>query len=251
MPKNFEEQYRYTQNRELSWLRFDRRVLEEAADPGVPALERLKFVSIFSSNLDEFFMVRVGSLFDLAHMTPDNTDNKTGWTPAEQLHHIYRVIPGLLAMKQQIYAAVIDDLARSGVQDVLSEALGTDDLKRVNRFFKTELLPVLSPIVIAPNHPVPHLVNKRLYAAALLESKKGHRAVGIVPVPDSAPPYLLLTDGKRFVRTENILLRWLLAWTSRWMTASRPVRFSCRFSMNHFCSYRLYFNFNTSFANSM
>ena len=209
MPKNLEEPYRYTQNRELSWLRFDRRVLEEAADPGVPALERLKFVSIFSSNLDEFFMVRVGSLFDLAHMTPDNTDNKTGWTPAEQLHHIYRVIPGLLAMKQQIYAAVIDDLARSGVQDVLSEALGTDDLKRVNRFFKTELLPVLSPIVIAPNHPVPHLVNKRLYAAALLESKKGHRAVGIVPVPDSAPPYLLLTDGKRFVRTENILLRWL------------------------------------------
>ncbi len=209
MPKNFEEPYRYTQNRELSWLRFDRRVLEEAADPGVPALERLKFVSIFSSNLDEFFMVRVGSLFDLAHMTPDNTDNKTGWTPAEQLHHIYRVIPGLLAMKQQIYAAVIDDLARSGMQDVLPEALGTDDLKQINRFFKTELLPVLSPIVIGPNHPVPHLVNKKLYAAALLESKKGHKAVGIVPVPDSAPPYLLLTDGKRFVRTENILLRWL------------------------------------------
>lgn len=101
MPKNFEEPYRYTQNRELSWLHFDRRVLEEAADPGVPALERLKFVSIFSSNLDEFFMVRVGSLFDLARMTPDNTDNKTGWTPAEQLHHIYRVIPGLLSMKNK------------------------------------------------------------------------------------------------------------------------------------------------------
>lgn len=209
MPKNFEEPYRYTQNRELSWLHFDRRVLEEAADPGVPALERLKFVSIFSSNLDEFFMVRVGSLFDLARMTPDNTDNKTGWMPAEQLHHIYRVIPGLLSMKKQIYAAVMDELARSGVQDILPEALGTDDLKQINRFFKTELLPVLSPIVIGPNHPVPHLVNKKLYAAALLESKKGHKAVGIVPVPDSAPPYLLLTDGKRFVRTENILLRWL------------------------------------------
>ena len=209
MPKNFEEQYRYTQNRELSWLRFDRRVLEEAADPGVPALERLKFVSIFSSNLDEFFMVRVGSLFDLARMTPDDTDNKTGWTPAQQLHHVYRAIPGLLTMKQQIYTAVMETLAKDGIQDASIETLDAGELKQVNRFFKTELLPVLSPIVIAPNHPVPHLVNKKLYAAALLESKKGHRAVGIVPVPDSAPPYLLLSDGKRFVRTENILLRWL------------------------------------------
>ena len=209
MPKNFEEQYRYTQNRELSWLRFDRRVLEEAADPGVPALERLKFVSIFSSNLDEFFMVRVGSLFDLARMTPDDTDNKTGWTPAQQLHHVYRAIPGLLTMKQQIYTAVMETLAKDGIQDASIETLDAGELKQVNRFFKTELLPVLSPIVIAPNHPVPHLVNKKLYAAALLESKRGHKAIGIVPVPDSAPPYLLLSDGKRFVRTENILLRWL------------------------------------------
>lgn len=209
MPKNFEGQYRYTQNRELSWLRFDRRVLEEAADPGVPALERLKFVSIFSSNLDEFFMVRVGSLFDLACMTPDDTDSKTGWTPAQQLHHVYHTIPGLLAMKQQIYTAVMEELRRSGVQDILPETLGTDDLKQVNRFFKTELLPVLSPIVIAPNHPVPHLVNKRLYAAALLESKKGHKAIGIVPAPDSAPPFFLLPGETRFVHTENILLRWL------------------------------------------
>lgn len=209
MPKNFEEPYRYTQNRELSWLRFDRRVLEEAADPGVPALERLKFVSIFSSNLDEFFMVRVGSLFDLAHMTPDNTDNKTDWTPAEQLHHIYRVIPGLLAMKQQIYTAVMETLAQSGIQDVSPETLDAGELKQINRFFKTELLPILSPIVIVPNHPVPHLVNKRLYAAALLESKKGHKAIGIVPAPDSAPPFFLLPGETRFVRTENILLRWL------------------------------------------
>ena len=88
MSKNPEKQYRYTQNRELSWLRFNQRVLEEAADPAVPALERLKFISIFSSNLDEFFMVRAGSLFDLARMTPDDADSKTGWTPAQQLHQI-------------------------------------------------------------------------------------------------------------------------------------------------------------------
>lgn len=211
MPKNFEGQYRYTQNRELSWLRFDRRVLEEAADPAVPALERLKFVSIFSSNLDEFFMVRVGSLFDLARMTPNDTDNKTGWTPAEQLHRVYRAIPGLLAMKKQIYTAVMEELRRSGIEDALPETLDAGELKQVNRFFKTELLPVLSPILLGPNHPVPHLVNKNLYAAALLESKKGHRAVGIVPVPESAPPFFMLSDTVRFVRTENILLRWLPA----------------------------------------
>ena len=209
MPKNTQKQYRYTQNRELSWLRFDRRVLEEAADSSVPALERLKFVSIFSSNLDELFMVRVGSLFDLAHMTPDDTDSKTGWTPVEQLHNVYRAIPGLLTMKKQIYAAVMEELRRCGIEDVFPDALDAGDLKQMNRFFKTELLPVLSPIAIGPNHPVPHLVNKKLCAAALLENKKGHKAVGIIPVPDSAPPYLLLADGKRFVRTESILLRWL------------------------------------------
>ena len=207
MPKNSEGPYRYTQNRELSWLRFDRRVLEEAADPGVPALERLKFVSIFSSNLDEFFMVRAGSLVDLARMTPDDTDNKTGWTPAQQLRQIYRAIPGLLTMKKQIYTAVMETLAKDGIQDASIETLDAGELKQVNRFFKTELLPVLSPIVIAPNHPVPHLVNKNLYAAALLESKKGHRAIGIMPVPESMPPFLLLPGGTRFVRTENILLR--------------------------------------------
>ena len=209
MPKNTQEQYRYTQNRELSWLRFDRRVLEEAADPSVPALERLKFVSIFSSNLDEFFMVRVGSLFDLARMTPDDKDNKTGWTPTEQLHHIYHAVPGLLAMKQQIYSGVMEELGRSGIFDVLPDALDAGALKQLNRFFKVELLPVLSPILIGANHPVPHLVNKHLYAAALLENKKGHKAIGIVPLPENVPPYLMLSDGTRFVRTENILLRWL------------------------------------------
>ena len=201
--------YHYTQNRELSWLRFNRRVLEEAADTAVPAWERLKFVSIFSSNLDEFFMVRVGSLFDLARMMPDDRDSKTGWTPSEQLRHIYQAIPELLSMKEQIYAAVMGELHRSGIQDVLPESLTAGDMKQIHCFFKNEMLPVLSPILIAPNHPVPHLVNKRLYVAARLENKKGHRAVGIVPVPDSLPPYLLLADGTRFVRTENILLHWL------------------------------------------
>ena len=211
MPKDTQSQYRYTQDRELSWLRFNGRVLEEAADPDVPVLERLKFLAIFSSNLDEFFMVRVGSLFDLARMTPHDTDNKTGCTPSEQLRHIYRAVPELLARKKQLCAAVMDELLRYGIRDVLPDAADAGELKQISRFFKTELLPVLSPILLGPNHPVPHLVNKRLYAAALLENKKGDKAAGIVPVPDSAPPFLLFPGGKRFVRTENILLRWLPA----------------------------------------
>ncbi len=209
MSKNIEKQYQYTQSRELSWLRFDQRVLIEAADISVPALERLKFISIFSSNLDEFFMVRVGSLFDLARMTPNDTDSKTGWTSLQQLNHIYRAIPSLLTMKKQIYKAVMEELNKSGIKDVSFKEMDASDLKQVNRFFKNELLPLLSPILIGPNHPIPHLVNKNLYAAALLENKKGHKAIGIVPVPDNVSSFLLLNDNKRYIRTENILLRFL------------------------------------------
>jgi polyphosphate kinase 1 len=210
MSKIIEEgRYRYTQNRELSWLRFNQRVLEEAADANVPALERLKFISIFTSNLDEFFMVRVGSLFDLARMTPDDRDNKSGWTPVEQLDRIYRAIPALLTMKKQIYTSVMDELGKSGIRDVSLEEAREEDLKQIDHFYRNELLPVLSPILIGSNHPVPHLVNKKPYVAALLENKKGRKAIGILPMPDSAAPYIFLADRRRFVRTENVLRRWM------------------------------------------
>lgn len=205
MPKS----YNYTQNREISWLRFNQRVLEEASDNNVPPLERLKFVSIFTSNLDEFFMVRVGSFFDIARMMPDDRDSKTGWTPKEQLHNIYKTIPSLLTMKKQIYNAVMEELSKDGINDLSPNKLDSASLKQVNRFFKNELLPVISPILIGPNHPVPHLVNKGLYAVALLVNKKGHKSLGIVPVPDSAPSYLLLNNERNYVRTENILLKWI------------------------------------------
>lgn len=203
------EKYPYTQNRELSWLRFDQRVLEEAADPEVPVLERLKFVSIFSSNLDEFFMVRVGSLFDISKISPEETDNKTGMTASQQLQKIYRTLPGLLNMKKEIYRAVCGQLEKAGIADLTMEALDSQETKLCSRFFKDELLPVLSPILIGPHHPIPHLANKALHVAALLEDKKGRKAVGIVPIPESVPPFLMMPDGMRFVRTETILLRWL------------------------------------------
>ena len=208
MSENSQREYAYTQNRELSWLRFNRRVLEEASDASVPALERLKFISIFCSNLDEFFMIRVGSLFDITRIDPLKTDSRTGWTADKQLDEVYKTIPGLLAMKEHIYADVAQELEKSGICDVSFDGLTDDETKRINRFFRTDMLPVLSPILIGPNHPLPHLVNKRLYTAALLEHKK-EKAVGIVPLPDSLPPFVMLPDGKRYIRTENILLHWL------------------------------------------
>ncbi len=215
--------YPYTQNRELSWLRFNQRVLEEAADPGVPLLERLKFIAIFSNNLDEFFMVRVGSLFDIAHVSPAEVDNKTGWTAAEQLDRIYATVPGLIAMKKQIYRTVWDALRAEGIEDVPMSGLSAAELKFVHRYFKREMLPILSPIIVGPHHPVPHLAGKRLHATALLEDKKGRLAIGIVPLPESLPPYLLLPESTgRFLRTENLLLHWLPT-----LFGSYTVRESC------------------------
>ena len=212
MPKGAEnrpERYRYTQNRELSWLRFNQRVLEEAADEDNPLLERLKFVAIFSSNLDEFFMVRVGSLFDLAAVSPEAVDNKTGMTPIQQLRRIYETVPGLIEQKKRIYAGVRSALAEAGVEDVDYQSLSTQEEKFIDRYFKANILPILSPIIIGSHHPVPHLVNKRLYVAAQLQDKKGKSAVGILPVPQSLPAYVVLPDSDlRFIRTEEILLHW-------------------------------------------
>ena len=118
-PKNGQlRDYSYTQNRELSWLRFNRRVLEESADARVPLLERLKFIAIFTSNLDEFFMVRVGSLVDLAAVSPNEVDNKTGQTPQQQLAAIYDHVPGLIQIKDRLYSQVSMLLAEQGIVDL-------------------------------------------------------------------------------------------------------------------------------------
>ena len=204
------KKYPYTQNRELSWLRFNQRVLEEAADPSVPLLERLKFISIFSSNLDEFFMVRVGSLFDIAHVSPAEFDNKTGLTAMEQLDRIYATVPGLITLKKQIYHALMGKLALNGIEDVPMSALDATELKFVSCYFKANILPILSPVIVGAHHPVPHLAGKKLHAAAMLKGKNGRWAIGLVPLPDSLPPYLLLSEESgRFVRMENLLMHWL------------------------------------------
>lgn len=212
MPKDFEgivNDYSYTQNRELSWLRFNRRVLEEAADDLVPPLERLKFISIFSSNLDEFFMVRVGSLLDLSLVSPDEIDNKSGLDPAEQLQAIYEAIPSLLEIKGQLYSRVSTLLAQAGVQDLSYDDLTAEEQAQVDDDFRAVVLPVLSPQIVGQRHPSPRLDNKALYITALLRSKSGKAALGFVPCPASLPPIFPLPESRgRFLRLETIVCHW-------------------------------------------
>ena len=202
-------QYSCTQSRELSWLRFNRRVLEESGDNTVPLLERLKFISIFTSNLDEFFMVRVGSLFDLSLVSPNEIDNKTGLTPSGQLDQIYRVIPGLIEIKDHLYREVSGLLRQEGIWDLAPEELTAEEKKYVSQYYKVKILPVLSPQIVDSRHPFPHLVNKALYVAALLRSKKGNPSLGFIPVPQGLPAFLTMpgTPG-RFIRMENVIHQW-------------------------------------------
>ena len=195
----------YTQNRELSWLKFNERVLAEAADQSVPLIERLRFVSIFTSNLDEFFMVRVGSLFDLNMIAPDDAENKSGMTPSEQLDVIFHAVRPLIARRDEIYRELTGGLADAGVFEVPYEALSDSQRAYVHDYYKENIRPLLSPQIIDRSHPFPHLKNKALYAAALL-SARGKLVLGLVDIPKSVPPILMLPGGQvKYVRTEAVV----------------------------------------------
>ncbi len=201
--------YTYTQNRELSWLRFNRRVLEEAADETVPTLERLKFIAIFTSNLDEFFMVRVGSLLDLYALSPGSIDNKCGLGPREQLTAIYDTVPALIETKGQLYRQVSALLAEEGIQDLAYQDLTAQEKTFIGDYFQSVVLPILSPQIVGLHHPSPHLVSKALYVAALLRNKSGKKSLGFIPVPTSLPSLVLLPGTRgRFLRMETILRQW-------------------------------------------
>lgn len=209
-PLNRQGEYAYTQNRELSWLRFDQRVLEEADDNTNPPMEQLKFISIFSSNLDEFFMVRVGSLFDIAQISPQEADSKSGMAASEQLRRVYNTVPGLIELKKQIYASVTTRLARQGIEDLSYDRLTESERQEADECFQSTVLPIISPIIIGSHHPVPHLVNKALYAAARLSDKKGRESIGLIPIPEVLPPYIRFHGaGLRYIRIENLILHWI------------------------------------------
>ena len=198
--------FSYTQNRDLSWLKFNERVLNEANDPSVPMMERLKFVSIFTSNLDEFFMIRVGSLMDLSMFQKTLIDNKSGMTPADQLKAIYRAVKPLYASRDRAFQSVESFLAQYEIERLKIVDLNGKDKKTVQGFFKTQVMPVLSPQIISPHHPFPHLENKALTVAIMMKSKTGSQ-FGLIPVPRSLPRVVFLPGKQlRYLLLEDLIL---------------------------------------------
>lgn len=196
----------YTQNRELSWLQFNARVLAEAEDENVPLLERFKFLAIFTSNLDEFFMIRVGSLCDMAAVDKEHTDSKSGLTAKEQLHLIYKAVEPLYARRDAAFSDVDSKLSAIGLRRLTMDSLAPDEQKYIKRYFKDIIAPVLSPQIVDSHHPFPHLEGKVLHIAALLSHKKNER-LGLLPVPASLPPVVFLPETpSRYILTEDILL---------------------------------------------
>ena len=203
------EKLSYTQNRELSWLRFNDRVLEEAMDATVPLLERLKFVEIFTSNLDEFFMIRVGSLFDFSQVNPENIDLKSGMTPHEQLNAIYDAVRPLYSKMEQCFFDIANQLKIQGISYLTYHDLLQDEIKFVKHYFKQSIAPILSPQIVDSHHPFPHFQNKVLHVVARLKYK-GKETFGCVAIPAALPDVLFLPGSTvRFIPLSEIVQEYI------------------------------------------
>lgn len=203
-------QYSYTQSRELSWLRFNRRVLEEAGDNTVPLLERLKFISIFTSNLDEFFMVRVGSLQERANLKgkKEKPENKTNMTPEEQLNAIMPKTAELQMDCDKYYHKALEALAEHGYRKVNFDKLTKEEERFWKKYFQNELFPILSPQIVDNRHPFPFLRNKEIYLGVLLKDKKAEEmSLGIIPISSQMERLCFLKrDGETlFALTEEMV----------------------------------------------
>ena len=198
--------YSYTQNRELSWLKFNDRVLEEAEDTNVPLLERLKFISIFTSNLDEFYRVRCGSLYDLSLIDNDYVDNKTGLSAQDQLYAIFDRTKFLYKRRDDVFKSLNHLLKENDIFDLDLDDLTKKETKFINKYFFDSIYPLLSPQVIDVHHPFPHLLNKSLNIMLILKNKYDEILFGLIPVPSSLPKIIYSPKhGMRFILLEKII----------------------------------------------
>ncbi len=199
----------YLENRELSWLKFNKRVLEEASDNRNPLLERLTFSAIYQSNLDEFFMVRVGSITDAAKDDKKKKDSKSGLTSSQQLDAIFTAVRRLQPDVEDAYKKTMGELRSYGFEHVGFDNLSADEERFLELYFKREIKPFISGIVVNNSVPFPFLKNKELYAVVQLNAKKGV-SVGIIPINHDRRDRMIALDreGKRFILEEEVILRY-------------------------------------------
>ena len=203
-----ERDFSYTQNREVSWLRFDDRVLDEAFDESVPLYERVQFCAIFQSNMDEWFMIRVGGLSDLAELKHQPADNKSNETPSEQLTTLFDLLPSMYERREGCLKDLEGKLAAQGVERVTPDAYTDADKLAVARRFDTALAPILSPMIVDPRHPFPNLRNDVLYVMCSLDGEGEHGLLGVVEVPPAAQRVVWLPAGEgrvRFTLVEDVI----------------------------------------------
>ena len=198
-------------NRELSWLKFNERVLEEAENPENPLCERLTFASIYQSNLDEFYMVRVGSLVDQMLLAKDIRENKTNMTPKEQLDAILARTKKLNRKRDVVYEEIMESLEEYGVHMLNFHKIEKEDRNYLERYFEAEVAPVISPSIVGKRQPFPFLRNKEIYAVVVLETKKGKEKLGIIPCSSAGIQRLIPVPGKTgtYMLSEELILHFV------------------------------------------
>lgn len=198
-------------NRELSWLKFNERVLEEAENPENPLCERLTFASIYQSNLDEFYMVRVGSLVDQMLLAKDIRENKTNMTPKEQLDAILARTKKLNRKRDVVYEEIMESLEEYGVHMLNFHKIEKEDRNYLERYFEAEVAPVISPSIVGKRQPFPFLRNKEIYAVVVLETKKGKEKLGIIPCSSVGIQRLIPVPGKTgtYMLSEELILHFV------------------------------------------
>lgn len=197
-------------NRELSWIKFNERVLEEAENQENPLCERMTFASIYQSNLDEFFMVRVGTLQDQMPLGKASRDNKTQMTAEEQIHAILQEVRKLDKRKTEVYAELMKEVRNYGIEIAEFKELSYEEKQYLERYFDNEVCPLISPTVVGKRQPFPFLKNKEIYAVMILETKNKKERLGIIPCTNNMVERLVpiqMSPGK-YVLSENLLLHY-------------------------------------------
>lgn len=198
-------------NRELSWLKFNERVLEEAENKEVPLCERMNFVSIYQSNLDEFFMVRVGSLQDEMLLNKKVRDSKTKMTSEEQIKAILKEVKRLNKRKDAAYKRLMEQVEKYGIKLIDFTTAKAEEKKFLEHYFNHEIVPLSSPTIVGKRQPFPFLKNENIYAVVVLETRSGKERIGIIPCTNNMVERLIeLPGGKgRYILSENIILHYI------------------------------------------